>query len=57
MIKLLSCRFQQGLGPFKILSAQECPETGHFRHLSNGVIQFRKDMHYEAHLIFQNVQI
>ena len=57
MIQLLSCSFQQDLGRFNLLTAQECPETGHFRHLSNDVLQFRKDMRYEAHVIFQNVQI
>ena len=37
MMKVLSCRFQQCLGCFNILTVEGCSETGDFRHLTNHV--------------------
>ena len=37
MIKVLSCRFQQCLGPFKMLVVEGCSKMGPCRHLTNHI--------------------
>ena len=52
MIKVLSCRFQKCLGPFRLLTVERCSETGLCRHFSNHVFRclfFRKYISYEGH--------
>ena len=53
--KLLSCIFQQCLGPFNMLTVQRCTQTWLFRHLHNHVFPRlipRKYITYEADLFF-----
>ena len=45
MIKVLLCRFQLSLGPFKMLTVARCSQTGLFSHLSKQV--------HEGHLFFK----
>ena len=56
MIKLLSCRSQQCLGPFTLLLFEGSSETRLFRQLSNHVFcssKFSKYISYEGHLFFK----
>ena len=57
MVKVLSSRLQQCLGPFTMLLVERSSETGRFTHLSNHVFerpQFWKYIGYEGHLFFWN---
>ena len=51
----MACRFQQCLGPFSMLTVEQCSETTLFRHLSNhvyGSLQFRKYISYKVYYFF-----
>ena len=50
MIKALSCRFGQCLGPFKVLTVKACSKTGFVRHLIHHV--FHRYISDASHLFF-----
>ena len=53
---MVSCRFQQCLGPFTMLLLVRSSETGLFRHLFNYAFwspYFRQFISYEVHMFFK----
>ena len=50
MIKVLSCRFQQYLGPFIMLTVKVSSRTGLFRNLTN---HFFHSLHYQKYISYE----
>ena len=59
MVKVLSFSFEQYCGHFTMLLVKGSSEAGLLRHLSDLVYenpQVKKNMRYEGHLFFENIQ-
>ena len=59
MVKVLSFRFEQCLGPYTMLLVEGSSERGLFTHISNIVFRsplVQKYISYECHFFFENVQ-